>query len=52
MTAYALIYLLSASCAASASFGDVTLWWSPHEKRLYLHKQKPTNDAEKVESHD
>lgn len=48
MTAYTLIYLLSASCASGASFGDVNLWWSELNKQLYLCKKQPCDDAKKV----
>jgi len=46
MTAWELIQHLTMSVAASASFGNVNLWWSEKNRQLYVSKRPPTQDAE------
>ena len=41
MTVYGLIEQLVTHCGPNASFGDVKVWWSESEQRLYLSRAKP-----------
>jgi hypothetical protein len=48
MTVYQLIEQLTASCGPQASFGDVELWWSERQQRLFLGRHAPSLDYERI----